>query len=61
MLCFCLAYLDALTATQAAHPDVFIPSCADDTTVIGEPAAAAAAFVTLRSNMQAIGMRRPRG
>lgn len=53
MLCF---YLDALKATQVAHPDVFIPSCADDTTVIGEPAAAAAAFVTLRTNMKAIGI-----
>jgi hypothetical protein len=56
MLCFCLAYLDALKATQVDHPDVFIPSCADDTTVVGEPAAAAAAFVTLRENMKAIGM-----
>ncbi len=56
MLCLCLAYLDALKATQVDHPDVFIPSCADDTTVVGEPAAAAAAFVTLRENMKAIGM-----
>jgi hypothetical protein len=42
--------------TQTAHPDVFIPSCADDTTVVGEPAAAAAAFITLRGKMQAVGM-----
>jgi hypothetical protein len=56
MLLFGLAYMEALNATQEQHPTVFIPSMADDTTVLGAPEEAAAAFVTLRAEMHKLGM-----
>jgi hypothetical protein len=47
----------ALLATQAAHPDVHLPSFADDTHIIGRSDAALAAFHHLAAQVGQLNLR----
>lgn len=54
---FALAYHRPLSATHAAFPDVQLPSYADDTHIVGQPARAVQAFEHLQGGLASLSLR----